>query len=241
MSDRPQILVALDGSPAGLATLAAASQIAARQVWALTCLFVEDEGLLHLCDYSFVRAVSPLTAAVHELERQRMEQAFRRQAAQLEQAVASATRASGVPWRFQVVRGQVTRELLAAAATVRLIAAGVVGSSPGKRIGGTAQALLEQAGRPVLLQGQRQRPAAGQSFIQQSEGATVISTGSAASHRAIQLAMELFDGQVTVVTALPGLAPATLHRQIAGAAQLFLPLELAAWLDNAASPVIVVP
>jgi nucleotide-binding universal stress UspA family protein len=231
MSDRPQILVALDGSPAGLATLAAASQIAARQVWALTCLFVEDEGLLHLCDYSFVRAVSPLTAAVHELERQRMEQAFRRQAAQLEQAVASATRASGVPWRFQVVRGQVTRELLAA----------VVGSSPGKRIGGTAQALLEQAGRPVLLQGQRQRPAAGQSFIQQSEGATVISTGSAASHRAIQLAMELFDGQVTVVTALPGLAPATLHRQIAGAAQLFLPLELAAWLDNAASPVIVVP
>jgi hypothetical protein len=241
MSDRPQILVALDGSPAGLATLAAASQIAARQGWALTCLFVEDEGLLHLCDYSFVRAVSPLTAAVHELERRRMEQGFRRQAAQLEQAVASATQEAGVPWRFQVVRGQVTRELLAAAATVRLIAAGVVGGSPGKRIGGTAQALLEQAGRPVLLQGQRRSPPSIQSFIKQPEGATVISTGSAASHRAMQLATELFGHQVTVIAVLPGLAPAALHRQITGAAQLLLPLELAAWLASATAPVIVVP
>src|SRR6516165_5238200 len=147
-----RILVALDASTHSMAALAAAVQLAAAMEAELEGLFVEDINLLRLAGLPFAREVRH-TASLEALDSLRMERALKAQAAQAREALAAAARRAQVQWSFRVVRGQVTQEVLAAAAKADLVTLGKQGRSrsPGARLGSTALRVALDAPGALLL------------------------------------------------------------------------------------------
>jgi nucleotide-binding universal stress UspA family protein len=176
------ILVALDASPLSRAALTSAADLAATLHVELRGLFVEDEGLMHLAGLPFCLEIGAFTARPRRLEPNNMEREFRVQAAGLRKIMADVAGQRRVAWSFQVVRGRVTDQVLAASAEARLLYLGRVGRTPGKRFGSTARAVALRTHRPVLIQSGGQ-PLHGQ-FL-------VVHTDSPASDHAVALAVEL--------------------------------------------------
>ena len=147
-----RILVALDASTHSMAALAAAVQLAAAMEAELEGLFVEDINLLRLAGLPFAREVRH-TASLEALDSLRMERALKAQAAQAREALAAAAQRAQVQWSFRVVRGQVTQEVLAAAARADLVTLGKQGRSrsPGARLGSTALRVASGAPGALLL------------------------------------------------------------------------------------------
>jgi len=146
-----RILVALDASTDSLAALDAAAKLAARVQAELVGLFVEDVNLLRLAGLPFTRELR--FPSLDPMTQEKMEQALRLQASQARRALAKAAEIRAVRWSFQVVRGHVTPELLAAALSADLVTLGRA-SRPHKhpsRLGSTAQALAQQAPHSILL------------------------------------------------------------------------------------------
>ena len=252
------ILVAMDASPHSEAALVAAAELAAALHLELRGLFVEDISLLYLCGFSFGMEIGAFTAKPHRLEQRHLEREFRVQAAMLRKIMADIAGQRRVKWSFQVVRGAVTDQLLAASTTAQMMSLGRVGRSPGKRTGSTAQAIARQTQRPVVIQS-AQRKVAGPY--------TLVYTGSVASINAALLTVQLAaqdDNPVTLlafgVSSLEGLAeqlgetaPQTyvhlveslsdllhdLHSIKAGT--VILPVDAAGWLEDVSVTVVVVP
>jgi nucleotide-binding universal stress UspA family protein len=252
------ILVALDMSPHSEAALAAAAELASALHIELRGLYVEDVNLLRLCGLPFGFEYGSFTAKPRRMEQAHLEREFQIQASLLRKVMADIAGQRRVNWSFQVVRGGVTDELLEAAASARMLSLGRVGRSPGKRIGSTAQAIAVRAHRPVVFQS-RKRTLTGPY--------TVVFTGSAASHRALQLGAELAlqeDSFVRVLAAGEELAAeaaavmqstfaeaksavgpaATVEELLAAvddAGVVLLPTDVAQWLDLLGITVIVIP
>ncbi len=251
------ILVALDLSPHSAAALAAAAQLAALLQLELRGLYVEDVDLLHLCGLPFGFAFGAITATPQRIEQASLEREFRVQAALLRKAMADAAGRQRVAWSFQVVRGSVTEQLLAASAAAQMVSLGRVGRSPGKRTGSTAQAIARRTQRPVVLQS-RQRTLA-PPFL-------AVDTGSAAADHAVQLGIKLaaaagapltllvygdaaHAAQLAVAADAAGVAATLLHGaglpdllgHLGRSGVVILPVEVAAWLDAIPLTVIVTP
>lgn len=146
-----RILVALDASTDSLAALDAAAKLAARVEAELVGLFVEDVNLLRLAGLPFTRELR--FPSLDPMTQEKMEQALRLQASQARRALSKAAETRAVRWSFQVVRGHVTPELLAAALSADLVTLGRA-SRPHKRpsrLGSTAQALAQQAPHSIFL------------------------------------------------------------------------------------------
>ena len=176
-----RILVALDTSPQGRRALFAAAELSSRLDAQLDGLFIEDDDLLGLSNLPFVREFGSHSAASRRLDERRIEREYQRQAETLRQAIADTAAHYQIVWSFRVVRGKVSKELLAATQSVGLVILGRVGRSMGKRYGSTAQALVDQSKQPVLLLGDN-----GLTFPM-----TVICSASSASTRALHLAILL--------------------------------------------------
>ncbi len=176
------ILVALDSSPHSQAALAAATELAASLHLELRGLYVEDVNLLHLYGLPFGLEFGAFTARPRRLESSQLEREFRLQATLLRKSMADVAGQRRVTWSFQVVRGGVADQLLAAGATARWVTLGRVGRTPGKRTGSTAQAVARNTQRPVLIQSTRRKMAG--PFV-------VVHTGTAAADHALALAAEL--------------------------------------------------
>jgi nucleotide-binding universal stress UspA family protein len=176
------ILVALDASPLSRAALTSAAELAASLHVELRGLFVEDEGLIHLAGLPFGMEFGSFSAHPRRLEANTLEREFRVQAAGLRKTMADVAGQRRVTWSFQVVRGRVTDQVLAAGAEARLLYLGRVGRTPGKRLGSTARAVALRTQRPVLIQAGGQ-PLHGP-FL-------VVHTDSLASDNAVALAVDL--------------------------------------------------
>ncbi len=152
-ADIRRILVALDASAGSLAALEGAVTLAARWNAELLGLFVEDENLLRLAALPFAEEVEIWSARTRPLGSKEMEQRLRAQALRAEEALSLAADRHRLRWEFRVVRGAVTRELLAAIEKVDLAALGGIGgrAKRGGRLGGTALEAILKAECPVLL------------------------------------------------------------------------------------------
>jgi nucleotide-binding universal stress UspA family protein len=250
------ILVALDLSPHSEAALAAAAELAAVLHLELRGLYVEDVNLLRLCGLPFGIEFGTFTARPRRIEQTHLEREFRIQATQLRKIMADVAGQRRIAWSFQVVRGAVTDQLLAASAAARMLSLGRVGRSPGKRTGSTAQAIAQSTQRPVVLQS-RQRRVGGPFFV--------VYTGSEASAHALALGVQLAVQEQSALTVLVyadldwaplvqaaqagGVEP-TLQRaaglpdllaELRGAGSVILPVDAAAWLDAIPLTVIVTP
>lgn len=252
------ILVALDSSTHSGAALAAAVELAAALHLELRGLFVEDIGLLHLCGLPFGQEIGSFTAKPRRLEQTHLEREFRIQATRLRKIMADVAGQRRIAWSFQVVRGAVTDQVLAASTDAQMLSLGRVGRSPGKRTGSTAQAVARQTQRPVVIQSTNRKLAG---------PFTIVYTGTLASDNAIALAIRLSDQDHSPLTVLLFGEPpqGVLEQQLAAAASeayihrvtdlrdllvdlrgatvgtVILPVDVAAWLDEVRVTVIVVP
>ncbi|HHY57577.1 MAG TPA: universal stress protein [Chloroflexi bacterium] len=254
------ILVALDASPHSAAALAAAAEVAAALNLELRGLYVEDVNLLHLCGLPFGLEIGSFTANPRRLEQAHMEREFRIQASLLRKIMADVAGRQRVSWSFKVVRGGVTQEVLSAGSSAHMVSLGRVGTTPGKRTGSTAQAVVRHTRRPVIVQ-------SAQNAL--SGPFTVVYLGDPASDHAIELGIQLAKPHSTHIDvlmlgqtetqadalaqtfvnaevdaklyAMPSIEAMThfLHGLNVGA--VLLPAPLAAWLDDISTPVVVVP
>ncbi|HEV2386088.1 MAG TPA: universal stress protein [Candidatus Acidoferrales bacterium] len=147
------VVVALDASSQSVAALEAAADLAAWLGTELAGLFVEDVGLLRLAASPAATEILYLSAQAQPLDLARMERILRAQAEQARQALARVAERAGVPWTFRVVRGEVSAEVLMAAAEADLLSLGRAGWSLPRRLhlGSTARAALEGARTSLLL------------------------------------------------------------------------------------------
>ncbi len=144
-----RILVGLDASRQSLQALETAALWAAELNAELMGLFVEDAGLLDIAALPVSRA----HGGAGELDRAMMERALRVQARHARQAMAGVAERSRLRWSFKVARGDIGRELLAAAAECDLVTIGLTSAaSVGRaRVGRTARSTAAGAGCAVLL------------------------------------------------------------------------------------------
>lgn len=148
-----RVLVALDTSPSSMAAARAAARLASRFEAELVGLFVEDLDLLHLTNSPMARHVDLLTASSETVESLDVERQLRAQAGRARRALAQLADRSEVAWSFQVARGNVAAEVLAAATENDLVSLGRFGLSlrHRRRLGKIARALLAEGNRCTLL------------------------------------------------------------------------------------------
>ena len=177
-----RILVALDASPQSVAALRAAAELAALLEAELEGLFVEDINLLHLCGLPFGREIGSYTASVRQLNNRAMERNLRVLAVVIREAMEREAAQLPVRWTFQVRRGAVVAELLAASQSASMLSLGRAGQSQRKTLGSTAESIVRQSSRPVLILGEDgglKHPL------------SVLYTGTEAADRALRLAIDL--------------------------------------------------
>jgi len=179
-----RILVALDASSHSLAALEAAVQLAVALHAELHGIFVEDADLLLAADLPFTREIRVFAPAPGAFTSGGMQQQFRIQAAHARQALEQAARRTAVRYTFQVVRGRVALELLAAASEADLLTLGQAGSSTASRqkLGGTTRSVLAQSHGPVLLL---------RHDLRLGRPVLAVHDGSPLSDRALRLAAQL--------------------------------------------------
>jgi nucleotide-binding universal stress UspA family protein len=196
-----RILVALDSSRASLAALEAAVDLAGRIDAELLGIFVEDIELLRMADAPYAREILYPSAMEAPLSRGSMERNFKAQSEQARTALERAAQQAHVRWSFRTVRGEVTAELLAAAAETDLLAMGKLGWSIGTqvRIGSSALELAASS-IPVLL-----LPASG---VPAKPHWLVYYDDSPAARRALLSAAQLAEADSRSITVLLATADA---------------------------------
>lgn len=117
---RQRVLVALDPGVPLATALQAVLSVAGPDVAEVVGLFVEDEVLLSLARLSAVREVT-VEASARPLSAEQVERQFRAQAARLRGLFEAEAARAGLPYRFEVARGETSREVLKAAAGCDLL------------------------------------------------------------------------------------------------------------------------
>lgn len=147
-----RIVVAVNGSPHSRAALDAAVRLAGTLDTELVGLFVEDERLVQTAQLSFTAEVRAYTAPARALTEPRLQRQLRYRANDSEHALARRAAHADVPHDFQAVEGDVTDELMQAAASADLLVMGKTSTDSGRRrLGSTSRTLLAEAPCPVLV------------------------------------------------------------------------------------------
>lgn len=190
-----RILVALDASPHSMAALKAAAELAARLRADLLGLFVEDTALLDLAESPYAREILYPAATQAPLSRTSMESKLKALSERARKALATVAEESQVRWSFRIVRGEVTAEVMAAAADFDLLAMGKIGWSlgPQARMGSTAREAATSA-IPVLLLPERALAPGARLLVRYD--------GSPAARLAVAAAAQLARPRTTGVTVL---------------------------------------
>ncbi len=156
-----RIVVALDASLRSLAALHAAADLAAAWHAELLGLFVEDAELLRLAATpSAIRFLYP-SGSEAPLSALFIESELRALAEKARTELAAVAERVGVRWSFRIVRGNVSAEVLLAAAEADLLTLGGGGWSIARRLGlgSTARAAISGARSSLLLVQSRVVPA----------------------------------------------------------------------------------
>lgn len=181
MSGQPlRIVVALDSSAHARAAMEAAADLAERLRAEILALFVEDAELARLAALPFATEIgSDATARPFDLPR--VERHFRSHVREARATCERTAERRRVVARFEVVRGSVSGEILAAAEGAEMVILGRA-SARGIRLGRTTQAVLARSTRPVAV------VTAERAF---GRPVAVVFDGSAESRRALDLAIRL--------------------------------------------------
>ncbi len=150
-----RILVALDASPDSLAAAEAAAEMAAVLSAELHGLFVEDAELLRLVESPLARELDFLTASTRGAESHAVEGQLKAHARRARETLNDLANRLGVKSSFQIARGAVAQEILAASEEADLVTLGRIGWTLRHRrdLGKTARALISQRrGRVLLLE-----------------------------------------------------------------------------------------
>jgi nucleotide-binding universal stress UspA family protein len=172
----------LDASPQSVAALRAAAELAALMEAELEGLFIEDINLLHLCGLPFSHEIGSYTAKRRQLDNRGLERQLRAVATTIQRAMTQVTTQKPVRWHFQVRRGSVVSELLAAAQNAALVSVGRAGRVRRRTLGSTARSLVEQSRQPLLILGEDNRLV---------YPLIVVFTGTPAAERALLFAARL--------------------------------------------------
>ncbi len=228
-----RILVALDASSESLAALEEAASLAARLEAELDALFVEDIDLLNLAALPFAREFNVLTRGVRSLDRETIERDLRLQASRARRALAEAAERRRLHWSFQVARGRVDTEILAASCQCDVIAVPKATRSR-SGLGYMARALVESMSCSVLLASAQAVPRDGVVAVvlggAPSDDAALDMAGRLAFDDRSRLVVLLTDEAITRPAAearLKGFAGRTTWRRIAsiGASDLSRAVE----------------
>jgi nucleotide-binding universal stress UspA family protein len=195
-----RILLGLDPTSDDPAIPRQAADLAARLNADIRTLFVEDEEALALTENPAVRIVSTVTATTYHVDRILLERSRRGRVAASRQSIASVMAARSIATIFDVRRGVVVDELIAAADDADLIVLGWGSRGLGRRHasqpsrpGSVACAVAERSDVPVLLL----LP------LSPVNGPTVIAfDGTPSAARAFDAAMALSTDHDRVIVAL---------------------------------------
>ena len=189
-----RIVVALDASPHSQAALEAAVELAALMEAEMLGLFVEDVNLLRLAELPFPQEICVSTTTCRQLDVQAIECELRAQAVRLRHTLAMHAGRARVRWSFQVARGVIAHELLAAAAEADMITLGRTGHTvSGRGLGSTARAVLSRAPCLTLLMRQGERL---------QVPVMVLYDGSPLARRALGTACRLLEGRARHIIVL---------------------------------------
>ena len=119
-----RVIVALGGAEPASSLLQAAGDLLRGTRAELAGLFVEDLELLRLAALPFTREIGLASGTVRPLDVPDVERAFKRQAEQVRRLLVQTAAALELPWSFQVARGSLLDEVLAAAALADLTIVG---------------------------------------------------------------------------------------------------------------------
>jgi hypothetical protein len=155
-----RVLLALQGGEPASEPMAAALRLATSMRAELAGLFVEDVDLLRLAALPFTREVGLASAVVRPLETADIERTLRRQAEQLREWFAGRAAESHLKWSFEVARGRLIEQVMAAGQRADFIVVGErprpaarsSGTAPARKDEGKVMALFDatEAGRRTL-------------------------------------------------------------------------------------------
>lgn len=171
-----RILVALDASPASLAALDLAADLAARYQAELLGIYVEDINLLRLAEIPFSREIGHFSGISHEIDSRKIERELQTQARRVERRLSAIAQKANLRWSFQKMRGVIHGELLDAAQDTDLIIMGKTGWSRRRQLGSTARNVAVNSTIQSLIMLHKVRP---------ETPIMVIYDGSQASQKAL--------------------------------------------------------
>lgn len=143
-----RILVAFDASTQNRLTLETALQLATKLEAELIGLFIEDINLFQLTGLPCAIEIRFPYGMEEQPDASRIERELKIRAQQTQEMLAALAERAQVRWSFQVVRGNLTTELLTAAAGADWL---LLGSSGFARHKVTIRKLLEQEKHNVQL------------------------------------------------------------------------------------------
>lgn len=140
-----RILIALDASPASLAALDLAAELAGRYKAELLGIYVEDINLLRSAEIPFAKEIGFYSAISRSIDSPHIERELRAHARQVERLLESIAEKANLRWSFRRSRGVIHGELLEAAEETDLIILGKTGWSGRDQIGSTAREIAIQS------------------------------------------------------------------------------------------------
>ena len=148
-----QILVSLDNSTHSVAALEAAVELAQQYRAALKGIFIEDINLLNLAEMPFCDEVGEHTARVREITTDGLSRGIFFFFFSVIRTFRKKTSSIDIKAVFVVLRGNIHRTIEKEGQSSDLIVIGKAGTHPvrGRRLGSTAQALIKNHTKPLLL------------------------------------------------------------------------------------------
>jgi len=179
-----RIVVALDPSEVNRSILQAATSLASQFDAELNALFVEDINLLKLAELPFARELAYGAQSGRQINFADMERAIHMQASRLRKMVESIAQQQKIKIAFDVLRGDVAKELCSASQQTDLL---IVGKSTqqvrhSRKIGRVTRTVLTSVNCNLLLL---------QHGSVVARPVAVLYTGNESGRRALQLAIQL--------------------------------------------------